>query len=157
MVVNISLSMLNRNRPLIIKARREEDTPVRQEEPVGIRDTHIDIPPGAIVTRTLMAEHGTTLGANLGNMHRQIKLFDDAHIAISQLLGKTDGMGMRLRREYLRQCDQARTHGHGIAIECSQVHHFLVVDMAHDFLTPAESANRRTPSNGLGKADEVWL
>src|SRR5947209_18102012 len=29
--------------------------------------------------------------------------------------------------------------------------------MAHDFLTPAESANRRTPTNGLGQADEIWL
>src|SRR5437588_8309833 len=117
MVIDIGLGMLHGNRPLIIKAGREEDTAVRQEKPVGIGHVHIDLPPGAIVTRTLIAEHSAALSANLSYMHGQVKLFNNTDISLAQLPGKTAGMGMCLRCENLGQSYQTGTHRHRIAVE----------------------------------------
>src|SRR5436305_14712862 len=96
MLVDIGLSMLDRYRPLVIKARREKDTAIRQEEPVGIRDAQVNLPPGPVVTRTLVTEHGTTLCTNLGNMHRHIKFINDAHIPIFQLVRTSASVGLGL-------------------------------------------------------------
>ena len=85
MLINIILRVLDGDRPLVIKPWREEDTAIRQEKPVGIREANINIPPGAVVSRTLVAEHGTTLRANLCDVHRHIKLFNDADIGFGQL------------------------------------------------------------------------
>src|SRR5260221_140804 len=72
MVIDISLFVLNGDRPLIIEARREKDTTIRQEEPVGIGHCHVDFPPCAIVTCPFIAEHGATLSTNLSNVHRLV-------------------------------------------------------------------------------------
>src|SRR5437588_12677879 len=98
MLVDIGLSMLDRYRPLVIKARREKDTAIRQEEPVGIRDTQVNLPPGPVVSSTLVTEHSTTLCANLGNMHRHLKFINDAHIPICQLFRETAGVCMGFPR-----------------------------------------------------------
>src|ERR1051326_3526275 len=157
MVIDITLSMLDRNRPLVIKARREKNTSISQEEPVGIRDTHINLPPGAVVARSLVAEHSTPLRANLGDMHRHIKFINDAHIAIGQLFREADSMGVGVVRENLCERHQSGAHRHRITVEGPKVQYFLVVNMAHHFLAPPEGANRHTTANRLGQTDEIGL
>src|SRR6266566_3137035 len=112
MVINIFLCVLDGDCPLIIKARREEDSAICQEEPVGIRDIHVNFPPGAIITRTLKTEHGTTLRTNLSNMHRQIKFLDNTYIGFPQLFRKIIGMCVSFSCEDLCECHQSCTHRH---------------------------------------------
>src|SRR5260370_20926080 len=68
-MIDIILSMLNRNRPLVVEARREKDAAVSQEQPVGIREAHIDIPPGAGIRGALVSEHGATLFTEVCHVH----------------------------------------------------------------------------------------
>src|SRR5712691_11680967 len=147
MLVNIGLSMLDRNCPLVIKARREKDTAIRQEEPVGIRDAHINLPPGPVVARTLVTEHSTTLCTNLGNMHRHIKFINDAHIAICQLFREAASVCMGFQCENSCERHQAGTHRHRIAVESSKMHYFLVVNMTHHIFASPKGSNRRTAAN----------
>src|SRR2546421_1679740 len=58
MMVDIVLRMLDGDRPLIVKARREEGAAISKEEPVGIRDIHVDILPGTVMTRPPLTGHG---------------------------------------------------------------------------------------------------
>src|SRR5437588_5725683 len=150
MLVDIGLSMLDRYRPLVIKARREKDTAIRQEEPVGIRDAQVNLPPGPVVARTLVTEHSTTLCANLGNMHRHIKFINDAHIPICQLFREVASVCMGFHCENLCERHQAGTHRHWISVESSQVHYFLVVNMTHNIFASPKGANRCTAANRLG-------
>src|SRR2546421_11719079 len=99
--VDIGLRVLNGNRPLVIKPWRKEDATICQEKPIRIGEMHINIPPGTIVTRALITEHGTPLRANLGHMHGHVIFLNDAHIALSQLLREADCMGVSLWRENL--------------------------------------------------------
>src|SRR5947209_11187485 len=78
MMIDIFLRMLDRDRPLVVETRREEDTAIGEVQPVGIRHIHVDLPPGTVVARPLVAEHGTALRADLRHVHWQIELFDDA-------------------------------------------------------------------------------
>src|ERR1700730_4760593 len=66
-------------------------------------------------------------------------------------------MSMRLWRENLRQRHQSSPHRHGIAIKCSEVQTFLVVNVAHHFLATTERAYRSTAADRLGKTDQVRL
>src|ERR1700758_2307981 len=127
MLIDIILRVLDRDRPLVIKSWREEDTAVCQEEPVCIREAHVDIPPCTIVTRTLIAEHGTALCTDLGYMHGHIKLFDDADIRVGQLLREVICMRMGFWRKYLGERYQACTHRHGVAVEGAQMYHFIMI------------------------------
>src|SRR5579885_18401 len=153
MVIDILPGVLDRDSPLVIEARREKDTAIRQEEPVGVGETHVDVPPGAIVVRALVAEHGTAFRADLRHMHGHAELVDDADIGLRQLPGKVDGMVMRVLRENLRERHQPGAHGHRVAVEGAEMQHFLVVDMAHDLLTPAKGADGHATADGFGEAD----
>src|SRR5258706_351771 len=82
MPIDIILGVLDGDRPLVIKSRREEDAAIRQEEPVRVRELHVDISPIPEVPCPLITEHSAPLCANLGNMHRHIKLFDDSDVRV---------------------------------------------------------------------------
>ena len=49
MMIDIGLRVLDRDGPLVIEARREKDAAICQEEPVGVGETHVDLPPGGAV------------------------------------------------------------------------------------------------------------
>src|SRR5579885_473426 len=155
MVIDILPGVLDRDSPLVIEARREKDTAIRQEEPVGVGETYVDVPPGAIVVRALVAEHGTAFRADLRHMHGHAELVDDADIGLRQLPGKVDGMVMRVLRENLRERHQPGAHGHRVAVKGAKMQHFLVVDMAHDLLTPAKGADGHATADGFGEADQI--
>src|SRR5215469_7267596 len=70
MMIDISLGVLDRYGPLVIKARRKEDASICQKKPVGIGEAHIDVPPGStVVAGTGVAEHCTTLCTYLNHVH----------------------------------------------------------------------------------------
>lgn len=71
--------------------------------------------------RALVAEHGAALRADLGHVHRQIELFDDAIVEFAKLGREAVGMCMRLIREDLGQRHQPCAHRHGVAVERPQV------------------------------------
>src|SRR5579859_31088 len=75
-MVDVLLCVLDGDGPLVVEARREEDAAIGEEEPVGIRNIHVDVEPGAIVASAFVAEHGATLRADLRNMHGQVELLD---------------------------------------------------------------------------------
>src|SRR5437867_2619953 len=59
--------------------------------------------------------------------------------------------------QQLGQRYQTGTHGHGVAVECSQMQHFLMVDVAHDVCPSTKGSDGHAAADGFGKADEVWL
>src|SRR2546421_12474606 len=105
MMIDISLGVLDRYGPLVIKARRKEDASICQEKPVGVGEAHIDMPPGStVVAGTRVAEHCATLCTYLNYVHWQIELFNDTGVGSSQLLREIVSMGVRLGCEDLCKC-----------------------------------------------------
>src|SRR5215469_6046803 len=84
MMINISLGVLDRYGPLVIKTRRKENASISQEKPVSVGEAHIDVPPGStVVAGTRVAEHSTTLCTYLNHVHWHIELFNDTGVGSS--------------------------------------------------------------------------
>ncbi len=87
MMIDIGMGVLDRDGPLVIEARREEDAAICQEEPVGVGEAHVDVPPGGtVVASTWIGEHGAALCTYLNHVHWHVELFDDTGVGSGQLL-----------------------------------------------------------------------
>src|SRR5690348_11703203 len=89
MLVNVSFSVLHRDRPLLIPPiRLSEDAAIDHGEPIVAPEIDVDLGPVTVIANLLRIEHQRAVDTGAGDVGLQTGFLDDGAIAIREFFAE---------------------------------------------------------------------
>src|ERR1700686_1518933 len=139
MLVDVSLGVLNRNRPLLVPpVGLRHYTAVDHGEPVMTPEIDIDRGPIAVVANFFGIKHQRAVGSGLRDVSLQADFRDGLAISLGELLTELLDVSIVIAGENFAECREARSHRNRVGVVSATMENFVLRDEVHDGPAGAE-------------------